>query len=702
MLTALLASGASAAPMRGVLEGFYGRPWSWGDRRSMVAWMSSAGFDLFVLAPKDEAENRLAWRDPLKREYLEGLLGLLREADRFGVSVAWGLQPIGVDFDDPEEVRAAADKIRSVATLGVGEILLAFDDLEPDSRHFSFANRVRERLREGSGSLPRLTFVPAVYWGRGEDHPYLKKIRRSLHREFRVAWTGPSILSSSIRAEDAAAFARAVGHPLVMGDNYPVQDRLVDAGRLFLGPVGGREAGAVEFHEAWVANGSPLAETSKFGLYTTADFLSDPVRYERCASMRRAAHSPGGLGASPGLRMFVWENASSWLDAGADPGCGGRLADALRAYRPGNGRNEALAKLQEVSRSATRLVRDLRFQPDLRRELEPWTRKLADETQAAAAALELSGGGLSERREALLKRLLKTSKGAAERNPAIVSNQEITRFLNRLEAFGRGEPWSDPVPLNERLRQFARKEIGPAPVSAALTRYEELPHEELVPWLEAFSMSARRARKRWDGGSGLPETLWRWKVRLRFLPLLAARSLMEEFFSSEERGWGAREHRARVPFALKAWLLWRSWTVPESFSARLWNALENYRRTRDASKLKRLFNELAVFPEEMRERFGSRIPVEVLPWIDRVGDYGRLGLRAIRLSALARQGITIHGAEREDWERLRWRIASGNGLELALETKLHLDAFGRWALLPALRRPKELDLALPANAAEVL
>jgi len=69
---------------------------------------------------------------------------------------------------------------------------------------------------------------------------------------------------------------------------------------------------------------------------------------------------------------------------------------------------------------------------------------------------------------------------------------------------------------------------------------------------------------------------------------------------------------------------------------------------------------------------------------------------------LARQGITIHGAEREDWERLRWRIASGNGLELALETKLHLDAFGRWALLPALRRPKELDLALPANAAEVL
>jgi hyaluronoglucosaminidase len=696
----LLAIPAGAAETRrGVLEGFYGRPWSWTARRSMVRWMGKTGLDLFVLAPKDDPVNRDRWRDPPKREYFEGLSALLETARESGVSVAWGMQPFDADFDSLDEAEAAAAKIEAVAALGIEEILIAFDDLEPDLRHFAFANRIRKRLRRNPGPWPRLTFVPAVYWGDGSGGPYWKRLRRELHADFRVAWTGPKILSPTVTGAQARAFSAAAGRTVVMGDNFPVQDRLIDAGRLFLGPVAGREPDAVPPHAAWVANGSPLAEASKAGLFTVAEFLSEKEKYDPCASMRRSAHRLGGRRAAKRLGRFFRENAVSWLADGEDPGCGPRLADALRAYGPGRGADAALKRLRETARSASRLPRDLRFRPALRRELDPWIRKLAAEARAAAASLELLEGAGSPRREALLLRRYRIEKEAADNNPALVANQEISRFLIRVDAARRGESFGDTVPLVERLRAYARERTAAGPLSAALARYERLAPHELVPWFAVFSRGAAAARERW-AGRGRP--LSRWRRRARFLPLLATRSLLENYFGEAEGAWTQTARPSRVPFALKGWLLWRCWTEPESFPARLWGALSRERRTRDPSELKRLFNELASLPKTLRARRGAGLPVELLPWIDRIGDYGRLGLASIRLSELARQGIRIHWAELRDWDRLRRRTASSNGLELAVETLRHLDAFDRWAAMPAGKRPRRLPFHYPANPADIL
>ncbi len=67
LLLVLALPAEAAGPQRGVLEGFYGTPWSWSARRSMVRWMGENDFNLFVIAPKDDPAHRDRWRDPLKR-----------------------------------------------------------------------------------------------------------------------------------------------------------------------------------------------------------------------------------------------------------------------------------------------------------------------------------------------------------------------------------------------------------------------------------------------------------------------------------------------------------------------------------------------------------------------------------------------------------------------------------------------------------
>ena len=50
--------------MRGIIEGFYGRPWTWEERRHVGGVLAAAGMDTYVYAPKDDPLHRERWREP--------------------------------------------------------------------------------------------------------------------------------------------------------------------------------------------------------------------------------------------------------------------------------------------------------------------------------------------------------------------------------------------------------------------------------------------------------------------------------------------------------------------------------------------------------------------------------------------------------------------------------------------------------------
>jgi hyaluronoglucosaminidase len=50
--------------VRGIIEGFYGPPWTWVDRRRVSETLAGAGMDTYVYAPKDDPLHRERWREP--------------------------------------------------------------------------------------------------------------------------------------------------------------------------------------------------------------------------------------------------------------------------------------------------------------------------------------------------------------------------------------------------------------------------------------------------------------------------------------------------------------------------------------------------------------------------------------------------------------------------------------------------------------
>ena len=56
---------------RGVIEGFYGPPWSHADRLWLVERIGSWGMNRYVYAPKDDPLHRAEWRTPYSAERLD-------------------------------------------------------------------------------------------------------------------------------------------------------------------------------------------------------------------------------------------------------------------------------------------------------------------------------------------------------------------------------------------------------------------------------------------------------------------------------------------------------------------------------------------------------------------------------------------------------------------------------------------------------
>jgi hyaluronoglucosaminidase len=293
--------------IRGVIEGFYGEPWTHAERLDLLGFAGAEGFNLWVHAPKDDPYHRRLWRDPYPAEELARIAELASEARRLGVEFAYAIAP-GLDLcysseRDWESLLAKIDQIRGI---GVGSFQLLWDDIEhtlncPEDEALygqeerpsaaaqaPFTNRFAKEVEQPGP----LVVCPIGYAGTG-DSPYRKIFGERLDPGIVVYWTGPEVVSIGISREALdLAVERFRGHELLLWDNYPVND--FEPGKLFLGPLRGRDPRLAEGRCAGlVANAMVQAVPSKLALATVADWLRDPQGYDPDASFERALRDYG-------------------------------------------------------------------------------------------------------------------------------------------------------------------------------------------------------------------------------------------------------------------------------------------------------------------------------------------------------------------------------------------------------------------------
>ena len=51
-------------PLRGIVEGFYGKPWNFDIRVDMLKFCGEYNLNSYIYAPKDDPYHRDKWREP--------------------------------------------------------------------------------------------------------------------------------------------------------------------------------------------------------------------------------------------------------------------------------------------------------------------------------------------------------------------------------------------------------------------------------------------------------------------------------------------------------------------------------------------------------------------------------------------------------------------------------------------------------------
>ena len=286
----------------GLIEGFYGPPWSHEERLDLMEFCGRHGLRLWVHAPKDDPYHRKLWREPYPEGELNRLAELVGASDRHGLDFAYAIAPgLSVCYSSEADFDALLAKCRQLSAIGVRSFQLLWDDIEhtlncpeDDERYGAFerpsAAAQADLTNRFGNEVPQpgpLVVCPMGYAGTDET-PYRRIFGSGLHPEIVVYWTGPEVVSPAITREHLdAAVAAFADHTLLLWDNYPVNDFAPE--RLFLGPLRGRDPRLAGGRLAGiVANGMLQAVPSKLALATVADFAHDLDAYDPVTSYERA------------------------------------------------------------------------------------------------------------------------------------------------------------------------------------------------------------------------------------------------------------------------------------------------------------------------------------------------------------------------------------------------------------------------------
>lgn len=395
---------------RGIIEGYYGPAYTPVERLDWIAKLGRWGMNVYVYAPKDDALQRTEWRAPYGGDAMDAFSELVRAGDDAGVAVGFSVSPgLSMVYSSAEDRRLLAEKCHRFVGIGSRFITLSLDDVpttlahEADRRafaglaeaHVAVANELRATLPADVS----LWLVPTDYVGSAPTD-YLAQLGERLEPSIEVGWTGRTVVSPSIAAQEAARRAATLGRRLLVWDNVPVSDGPMRP-MLHLGPYLGRDPGLAEHVSGILLNPMQHARASALTVRTAAAYLADPVRYDAEASWHAACEEIGA-GAAAAFTDFAAahrfspcapDDRDAELEAAVDAlrAAGGR--DDLGAVRAALG---ALGPLLARRLGVAEALRQDLADRDLAREIEPWIASHHAETKRMCAAVDILREAVSE------------------------------------------------------------------------------------------------------------------------------------------------------------------------------------------------------------------------------------------------------------------------------------------------------------------
>ncbi len=410
-------------PGAGVIEGFYGPPWSHEARLGMLRFLAEVGLEHYAYAPKNDPFHRDRWREPAPPEQIESFRELAGEAARAGVALSYCLAPqklfgranlraVGGE-PEPWGLEQMLAKLGAFQAAGVRSFGLLFDDtlatfaprLATARAGRLHARTARAVLRALCGRDPsvRVFLTPSVYLRTWDRLPppaqrYWKALRE-LPAGVPVAWTGAGVFARKITGAQVARFREETGLDLLIWNNAVANDfvplstggliGLRGREKLSFGPPENLAADLRGSVAGVLLNGAREPVLTRIPLACLAEWWADPGAYDPEAAHRRAlrrvAGGEAGAAVLADLYAFTCRHrmASPWRIEGRS------LADrvaALESDPRSPAAREALgAELERLRALPERARKNL--PPALADEVGPTAEKLHRLAEAGLAAL---------------------------------------------------------------------------------------------------------------------------------------------------------------------------------------------------------------------------------------------------------------------------------------------------------------------------
>ena len=363
-------------PYRGVVEGFYGTPWSHQARLSQIAFYARHKMNVYIYGPKDDPWHRDKWREPYPEAEAKRISELATYARSLGVNFYWAIHP-GVDIKWTEQDRDyLVAKLEKMYDLGVRSFAVFFDDIWGEGtradKQAELLNYVDNNFIQKKHDVAPLIMCPTEYnraWA-NDEKGYLRTLGTQMNQGIEIMWTGNSVVHC-IDRESQEWINQRINRKSYIWWNFPVSDFVRD--HILLGPAYGNDLDIAETMSGFVSNPMEHAEASKISLYGIADYTWNMPAYDYQADWEKGLREvlPNNYEA---LRTFALYNK----DLGPN-GHGFRREEgdelkaiAQQALAGQSSARQALAlKCEELGIAVDLLLND-DSNPELLRELRPW------------------------------------------------------------------------------------------------------------------------------------------------------------------------------------------------------------------------------------------------------------------------------------------------------------------------------------------
>ncbi len=281
---------------RGVVEGYYGTPWSMAARKSLFRFYGRNKMNIYIYGPKDDHfHHGQGCYLPYPQKKAEEIAELVQAARENHVRFVWAIHPANtvkwnVEGGKPQLDQLCA-KMESLYKLGVRDFGVFVDDsfgeiLKPE-RQAQLCNYILENFirKHPEDVTQHLIMVPTGYNKSWTDEGFLGTLGQQLDPTTRVMWTGDTVVND-ITLQGQRWVNKHLGRPTYIWWNWPCND--FKRGRLSMGRTYGlgMEPEMAATMSGFTANPMEQAEANKIGLFGVADYTWNTTGFNSDRSWR--------------------------------------------------------------------------------------------------------------------------------------------------------------------------------------------------------------------------------------------------------------------------------------------------------------------------------------------------------------------------------------------------------------------------------